>query len=238
MNYILFNGKHSYFDLGLKLETPSIPSINEEVESIKVEGRNGNLTIKKGNYMDRIIDLKFSSVRKVDEDIESFFNRIDDINLWLEDIDSNDLIIYLRPNKKYVVKSINKDILNIKNYNIVEINIEFTCEPFMYELNEKYVELTKNECIHNCGSVKCEPNIKIYGNGNIQLTVNNETVQINNVNEYVELDSKLLLCLNKDKTSKSRDMIGHFPLLAKGSNNINWIGNVSKVEVLPRTAYK
>ena len=63
-------------------------------------------------------------------------------------------------------------------------------------------------------------------------------MQINNVNEYVELDSKLLSCRNKDKTSKSRDMIGHFPLLSLGKNNISWIGDVSKVEMLPRTAYK
>ena len=98
--------------------------------------------------------------------------------------------------------------------------------------------LNNNSKIYYTGTVPGECNIKIYGNGNIQLTINSDTVQINNVNEYVELDSKFLLCLNKDKTSKSRDMIGHFPLLIRGFNTVSWEGNVSKVEILPRTAYR
>ena len=37
---------------------------------------------------------------------------------------------------------------------------------------------------------------------------------------------------------KTKDMIGNFPILIKGKNEISWTGNVSKVEILPRTAYK
>lgn len=237
-NYIIFNDLHSYEDLELLLETPSIPILNENIEEIEVEGRNGTLTIRKGNYKDRIIPLNFMLIKKFGEDTESFVSRIDYVINWLEDKLNKDLIIYLRPDRKYIVKRIIKDVVEFEKSRIIKINTKFICEPFMYELNEPVITINEKSIIYNPGDFDSECNIKIYGSGNIQLTINDETVRINNVDKYVELDSKLLLCLKKDKTSKTRDMVGHFPLLSRGANNISWTGNVSKVEVLPRTAYR
>lgn len=237
-NYVIFNNKHSYEDLDLLLETPILPSSNEDVEEVEVEGRNGTLTIKKGTYPNKEIPLSLSLLRGGNEDIVVFYERVQIVEDWLGDIEDSDLIVYLKPNRKYKVKRIETSEITPTDYRFVKFKTNFICEPFMYELNEYPIELSNNSIINYKGTVEGECNIKIYGSGNIQLTINSETVQINNVNEYVELDSKLSLCLNKDKTSKSRDMIGHFPLLSKGINNISWTGNVSKVEILPRTAYK
>ena len=237
-NYIIYNNIHSFEDLNVLVDALSIPTINEEVENIEVEGRNGTLTVRYGNYPDRPIPFKIAIFRCNEESIEEFIERIDIVNNWLELENINELITYLRPSKKYVVKYINKSEIAIENFKTGIIEGKFICDPFMYDANEQVITLTQASIIKYQGTIEGECNIKIYGNGNIQLTINDETVQINNVNEYVELDSKLLLCLNKDKTSKSRDMIGHFPLLTKGVNNISWTGNVSKVEILPRTAFK
>ena len=70
------------------------------------------------------------------------------------------------------------------------------------------------------------------------LLEKNTTVQINNVAERVLLDSKLFLCLDKDNNNKSIDMIGNFPLLDKGKNTITWIGNITKLDIEPRTIYR
>ena len=237
-NYIIFNNKSSYEDLELLLDTPSIPTSNEDVEEVEVEGRNGTVTIKKGTYPNKIIPLKFTLKRKYNESIEDFYLRVQEVEDWLEFIEDDNLVLYLKPNRKYIVKRIEKDDIIPESQIFAKIQTNFICEPFAYKLVENIITLTKESDINYDGTVKGECNIKIYGNGNIQLTINDDTVQINNVNEYVELDSKLLLCLNKDKTSKSRDMIGHFPILTRGSNKVSWIGNVSKIEILPRTAYK
>lgn len=237
-NYVIFNNKHSYEDLELLLETPILPSSNEDTEEVEVEGRNGTLTIKKGTYPNKKVTLSFSLLRGANEDIVDFYERVQIVEDWLNDIEDNDLIVYLKPNRKYKVKRIEKSEITPIDYRFVKFETNFICESFMYDLNGHSLTLTTHETLFYKGNVPGECNIKIYGSGNIQLTINSETVQINNVNEYVELDSKLLLCLNSDKTSKSRDMIGHFPLLSKGINNISWTGNVSKVEILPRTAYR
>ena len=237
-NYIIYNGLHSIEDMNVLIDTLSIPSTNEVIENIEVEGRNGSLTIKHGNYLDRIIPFKITLIRDINEHIESFIDRADNVLNWLELKDNNELITYLRPNKKYIIKSINKGDIQIESSRIINIEGEFICDPFIYEVNEMPIILTKTSNLYYRGTVPGECNIKIYGSGNIQLTINDDTVQINNVNQYVELDSKFLLCLNLDKTSKTKGMMGNFPILDKGKNEISWTGNVSKVEILPRTAYK
>lgn len=235
--YIYVNNKHSYDDLELFLEAIELPSSNEETEEIEVEGRNGSLTIKKGNYPDKVIDAKFMLKRNSFETVEDFYMRIEEIEEWLKEA-KGDLIIYLKPNRSYKVKHTIVGDITPDNIYFVNFDVTFICEPFSYLLSERSIEVPNNSTTHYKGTVEGECNIKIYGTGNIQLTVNDDTVQISNVNGYVELDSKLLLCLNLDKTSKSRDMIGNFPLLVKGENKISWTGNVSKVEILPRTAYR
>lgn len=235
-SYIIIDGMNSYEDLNLLLKSMSIPSSNEEIEEVEVEGRNGSLTIKNRTYKNKKLNFSFDLKRKRNENCIDFQNRIDYIEDLL-DIKKGELIIFNRPDKIFSIKHLTKDI-NMENDIIANVDINVICEPFMYEINEQYMDVKNNSKVFYKGTVPGEPNIKIYGSGNIQLTINSETIQINNVNEYVELDSKLLLCLNLDKTSKSRDMIGHFPLLTKGLNNISWTGNISKVEILPRTAHK
>ena len=63
-NYIIYNGLHSIEDMNVLIDTLSIPSINEAIENIDVEGRNGSLTIRYGNYLDRIIPFKFTLIRE------------------------------------------------------------------------------------------------------------------------------------------------------------------------------
>lgn len=228
LSSIYFNRLNSLHDLNLSIiDISDIPVANEVTEKV-----NG-FTIKTGEYEDIDISIKFRHRKR-----KSILEIQDIIIDWLNDIKDNNLILSFNPNRCYKVKNtVFKEIST--SYNTFSVfDVVFECEPFKYIPNEPSVVINNNTNLHYAGNVNGECNIKIYGNGNIQLTINDDTVQINNVNEYVELDSKLLLCLNKDKTSKTIDMIGHFPILTKGINNISWIGNVSKIEILPRTAFK
>ena len=236
-NYIIYNGKHSYEDFGLLIDHIILPSINEVIEEIEIEGRNGTLTERKGYYNDRNITIQCSLKRKILEDFEDFNSRLEEVMNWLR-VFNKDLILYINPNRVYKVKDI--VLGEIETDNAIFYNFEaiFTCEPFSYILDEEMVEITTNNFIYYYkGTVPGEMKLKIYGTGNIQLTINDEVVQINNVNDNVTLDSKLLLCLNSDGTNKSKDMIGNFPLLEKGINSISWIGNVTKIKLTPRTAF-
>ena len=236
-NYIIYNGKHSYEDFGLLIDHILLPSINEVIEEIEIEGRNGTLTERKGYYNNRNITIQCSLKRKILEDFEDFSSRLEEVMNWLR-VFNKDLIIYINPNRVYKVKDIVLGEIETDNAVFYNFEAKLTCEPFSYILDEEMVEITTNNFnYYYKGTAPGEMKFKIYGTGNIQLTINDEVVQINNVNDNVTLDSKLLLCLNSDGTNKSKEMIGNFPLLEKGINSISWTGNITKIELTPRTAF-
>lgn len=224
---IVFNNLNSSKDLGLAItDMANIPVANETIEMV-----NGYI-IRTGEYLPIELPITFRS-----KNLKNIIDRQEEILDWLYNVKDNKLILSFMPNRYYIVKNVVVDNISrdFDKYNT--ISVTFTLEPFKYDIYDKTMILTKSEKIYYMGNAKGKPKLKIYGSGNIELTINSETIQIKNIDEYVELDSKFLLCLNKNQQSKSRDMSGGFPILTKGINNISWTGNVTKIELLKRTAY-
>ncbi len=224
---IVFNNLNSSKDLGLAItDMANIPVANETIEMA-----NGYI-IRSGEYLPIELPITFRS-----KNLKNIIDHQEEILDWLYNVKDNKLILSFMPNRYYIVKNVVVDNISrdFDKYNT--ISVTFTLEPFKYDIYDKTMILTKSEKIYYMGNAKGKPKLKIYGSGNIELTINSETIQIKNIDEYVELDSKFLLCLNKNQQSKSRDMSGGFPILTKGINNISWTGNVTKIELLKRTAY-
>lgn len=224
---IVFNNLNSSKDLGLAItDMANIPVANETIEMV-----NGYI-IRTGEYLPIELPITFRS-----KNLKNIIDHQEEILDWLYNVKDNKLILSFMPNRYYIVKNVVVDNISrdFDKYNT--ISVIFTLEPFKYDIYDKTMILTKSEKIYYMGNAKGKPKLKIYGSGNIELTINSETIQIKNIDEYVELDSKFLLCLNKNQQSKSRDMSGGFPILTKGINNISWTGNVTKIELLKRTAY-
>jgi predicted phage tail component-like protein len=229
---LYFNSNRS-LNLNLFLENyPSIPITNEEYEEIQVEGRSGNLIINKGTYPDKKIPFTFTILSP---QIEIDFDKIYE---WLTEIEDNRLI-FGREDRCYKVKKVNFKDIQKQFRTIGEFDVTFLCEPFTQDLEKTVHEITSSGYkIYYNGNAPGDTLIKVYGTGNIQLTVNSETMQINNVADYVEIDSDLLQVRNKDKTSKDDDTSGDFILLEKGINAISYTGNVTKIIVEYTTKYK
>ncbi|MDU7365426.1 phage tail domain-containing protein [Clostridium sp.] len=229
---IYFNSERSLY-LNLFLENyPSIPIANEEYEEIQVEGRSGSLIINKGTYPDKKIPFTFTILSP---QLEIDFERVYE---WLTEIEDNRLI-FGRNDRCYKVKKVVFGDIQKEFRTIGQFDITFLCEPFTQDLERTVLELTSSGFkINYTGNAPGDTLIKIYGTGNIQLTINGETIQINNVADYVEIDSDLLQVRNKDKTSKDDDTSGDFILLEKGINAISYTGNVTKIIVEYTTKYK
>lgn len=229
---LYFNGNRS-LNLNLYLENyPSIPISNEEYEEIQVEGRSGSLIINKGTYPDKKITFTFTILsQQIDIDFERIYE-------WLTEIEDNRLI-FGREDRCYKVKKVIFKDIQKQFKTIGEFDVTFLCEPFTQDLEKTVHEITSSGYkIYYNGNAPGDTLIKVYGTGNIQLTVNSETMQINNVADYVEIDSDLLQVRNKDKTSKDDDTSGDFILLEKGINAISYTGNVTKIIVEYTTKYK
>lgn len=217
------------------VEGPPEVLAQEEYEEIIIEGRNGTLIENKGTFPNIEKSFILTTI-DLDQDIDLI---IEKIKIWLFNIKDNKLL-YAIPNRYNIVKKvvIEEDIkTTFEEYG--DFKIKFLCEPFYYDLLEKNITITeKGTKFYNKGDFNSNPKIVIYGTGDLQLTINDTTVQINNVDERVLLDSKLFLCLDKDNNNKSIDMIGNFPTLDIGENTITWVGNITKLDISPRIIYR
>lgn len=229
---LYFNGNKS-LNLNLFLENyPSIPIANEEYEEVLVEGRNGKLIINKGTYPDKKIPFTFTILSpRIEIDFERVYE-------WLTEIEDNRLI-FGRRDRCYKVKKVIFGDIQKEFRSIGEFDVTFLCEPFLQDLDKTTHEITTSGFkINYDGNAPGDTLIKVYGSGNIQLTINGETMQINNVTDYVEIDSDLLQVRNQDGTSKDDDTLGNFILFTKGENVISYTGTVTKVVVEYTTKYK
>lgn len=234
--YIEIGNINTYYDLNLLMYLSEIPSTNEEVENHTVNGRKGTLTEKTGTFKDRILKFGFDLKRIKNESLEEFSERLFYVEDTLNNCTGKDLVYFSNTNYKYIVKNIK--INTIEDTLCHDIQLEIICEPFRYLNFEQEIVLTKHGSIRYTGSMSGECKIKIYGSGNVQIKINNETMKINNIDEYVEIDSKFLEITNKYGKPNTKNTEGDFLLLVRGLNKISWTGNITKVTILPRTAFK
>lgn len=214
-------------DFGLCLaETPSIPSPERDVERVSVRGRHGSLT-KKYAYK----DISFSV----------------SLNL-LEDDGIKDKLRYIRAwilNAKKLQLSDDSVFYRIKESNIPDIDNElnllgifeakFVADPFQFK-ESKIVSLNSPGKVLYSGTIESEPYIKIYGTGNGSLTFNNDVIHFQDISEYIEIDCENQQAF-KGTDPRNDKMIGEYPVLQIGMNDISWTGGITKIEIDVREVY-
>jgi predicted phage tail component-like protein len=162
---LYFNNSTSLnFNLFLE-DYPYIPISNEEYEEVQVEGRNGSLYINKGTYKDKNIPFTFTILSEL---INIDFDRVYE---WLTEIEDNRLL-FGRYDRCYKVKKIIFGDLKKEFKTIGRFDVTFICEPFTWDLDSTTYEISSNNFTFNyVENAPSEPLIKVYGNGNIQLTI-------------------------------------------------------------------
>jgi phage-related protein len=223
---IMFNkNKSSYYGL-LVSEYPTIPSIKEEVEEVENGSRNGSLLIKKGRYKNRELSIKFKML-----DSDYFWSRYKKAELWLTDITDNRLF-YDRKDKCYIVKLVIIGDISKELRLYGEFEVTFIVEPFLQDISKFSKTWLEDEyVISNQGDFETYPELKLYGDGNIQVTVNNDTFTVNDVVGEVTINSEVMSCCGINKENKLLDMNGDFPTLKKGDNEIIVSSNVTKTSI-------
>lgn len=223
-----FRGKNSYTDFGIVMsKRPPIPAPQRNVDYEKVPGRNGSLTTDYGTYDDITITIECAFIEKVD-----FKLKANEIKAWL--MGGKDRLIFSdETDKYYEAQVVNKFDIAQSIRVLGEFPVVFNCKPFKYAIDDIPITITKNNStIYNPGTFQSEPVIKVYGSGDIKLKINNEEITIKNIEEYVTIDSDLMDCY-KNTQLWNNNMIGEFPTLVVGENNISWTGNVTKLEINP-----
>lgn len=124
--------------------------------------------------------------------------------------------------------------------------VQFECQPFIYSPTYTFIHDSTGTALEaHLGTISAQPQIKVFGTGNLSFTLVREdspglntslTYTVNSVSSYVLIDSETLT-VHKDATNKLADFSstdGNFPVLSIYGNSFSGLqGNTTKLEVTP-----
>lgn len=230
---IIYNDKDSYEEFGLKIENiPNFPSTNAVFDSTTIDGRDGTLNTF-NRYADNVIPFNFRFKAK-DSEFDDIKNRI---IAWLNS--KADTLAYSKSSNIYKVKQVKISDFVTTSKIVRRFTVTFTIHPSTYlDEGEDTIILTKATILYNGNATyKSKPYIKVTGSGDITIYINNQTLVLKGITDYIEIDSEIMNCyknINGAITNYNNLMYSPFPTLEVGENNISWTGSVIKIEIIPR----
>lgn len=226
----IFAGKDSYIDYGMYIsKRPTIPSPGRRVSYIDIPGRHSKLRYDEGSFEDITIGIECAVKEK-----ENLALKIDEIKAWLFGIGESDLIFSFQPDKRYRAQVVNAiDFSQVYRYTS-RFPIIFNCRPFKYAVQNTPLTITESgSYITNPGTIESEPVVTVYGTGDITLKVNEQVVELKSVTSQMILNSVLQDAYDETGNSLNNKMNGEFITFDIGMNQIEWTGNVERIEILP-----
>lgn len=223
-----FDNKNSYDDFKIYItERPNIPSPKRRVTTVNIPGKNSSLRYDENTYEDITILVKCSFKDNNTAD------KADDIKGWLIGAGETELVFSFQLGKKYIAQVVNSIDFTQVFHIFSEFPIVFNCRPFKYSVDNSSITINSAGKITNPGTIYSEPIIKVYGSGDISLSIGSQIVQLIGVENYVIMDTTIQDCYDENGNNLNDKMNSEFPALNVGDNNISWTGTVNKLEITP-----
>ena len=113
--------------------------------------------------------------------------------------------------------------------------ISFACEPQRFlKSGEVAKSFSAAGTLTNITKFDALPLITVYGTGAGTLTINDNTVSISDIDEYVVLDCELMDAYKGTANKNGTVTLLEFPVLTPGENSISFTGGVTSVDIVPR----
>ena len=224
MNYIIWKEQDSrdLRDL-LICELPPITKPNMRVKETAIDGVDGSIIEELGyESYDKTIAVGLKIGADVDKIIEYFTG-------------NGEIVFSNEPDKYYVARIVKGiDYSRLLRYRVAKVT--FRVQPFKYdrvEVARQATSTTQSMVVENIGNHTAKPIITITGSGIVELSVNGNTIFRY---EFPEGENTVVIDSEKQdayfgSVLKNRNMVGEFPVLAKGNNVISWIGTVERIQI-------
>lgn len=233
-------------EMGLRVVAlPDIPVAEERGEVVTIPGRDGTLFLSEGAYED--VSLYFVVEYTGDADRNA-------VAAWLNGY--GELYTSAESEKCYHARCVSGYALQAGVYarGSYRAEIKFTANPFRYEIGSPALpDMTQSTMVPGQGTMYSRPIITVYGNGDIHLLVNDCTVLLEDVDEYVTLDCEAMMAFKGDENRSpyvvllSSGEVDEWPSLrpAGQTNYIDWYDDddtshlhVSRVVVKPNWRWR
>ncbi|AXK19121.1 distal tail protein Dit [Bacillus sp. COPE52] len=238
--------KNDHFSLGGELSSDyGLVSVGErdfsapsrEVKKVKVLGQDGDLIIDQKRYN--------NFTRKIDgfmivSDYRELAAKVKVLRNWLNKTAKYQELIFSYDEESVYMASHSSEVQAVMiSPQIAQVSIEFDLKPEIFTpYSFMSAELTSSDTLINEFSVKALPYIKITGNGDMTLHINNRSYNYKGVDGWIEIDSQLKIVYKKENgviSNRSEKAVNrNFPYFEEGENNVSWTGSITKVEIVPR----
>lgn len=222
-DYIVINGVSSE-TVGLYVDTPPMPPLQaKNFQTITIPNRPEVLTMHDVTREDIQIDINaylFDDEQSADP--SALYSFLDN---------ATTLSTSKNADFEYKVRRLLSVIPAYQGHGKQLLTISFICSPYRYSTDNEATEITQFPAIaNNSGNVFSQPTFKLYGSGELTLTVNEDTdhtLVIPDVDGYVIADAEKMLC-HKDGTIMRCS--GKIPFFNVGDNSIET--NATKLELI------
>lgn len=229
INFIVFNGK-KLKDYGVFISGEAVfDAPKRDTTSVKVPGRNGELTLDNGRYENITIKYPAFIVRSFKERISELRNFVLSQSGYqrLEDTYHPDEFRLAKWESDFSVKPDEALLAG-------EFDLKFNCYPQRFlKSGENAIEITSATTIINEQMTTALPLIRAYGTGT--FTINGVTAQITSASSYTDIDCDLQECFKDTLATNCNEnvVLTTFPELKPGENTISMSG-ITKLEITPR----
>lgn len=232
--FLYFKGRSS-LDFNLMISNKSSYNAPErDVTVTSIAGRNGDLITDNGRYLNIKISYELTLIIS---DHRPFRELVSNIKEWLLS-ESRYFELWDCYDDRYYRLGAYSGGLDIEEelQAVGAFTAEFNCKPFRYSFDgQKTVSITQSKAVLlNPEPYESKPYIKINGNGDINLYINNQSFYFTQVSGYIEIDSELMCAYKGTELQNSKMKTAAFPIFSPGSNNISYSGDVTKIEIVPR----
>lgn len=230
-NYLTFNGK-STKDFGIYISgLNTYGSPERDVETITIEGRNGELTIDNGRYKNVTFSYPAFIYDRFESNIEGFRNyMLNQIGYKrLEDTYHPDE--YRMAMVKGAISPKVEDDLEAGKFDIT-----FNCKPQRFlKSGEIPIEIISDEYIKNPTLNASKPLLRVYGYGVIHIGDYNLTVS-EHTNAYIDIDCEMMDAFFEAQNMNNYIAVGSngFPVIESGKQGITMDNTITKIIVYPK----
>jgi phage-related protein len=233
MNYIVWNSIDSKDLQGLMIcELPSISKSKMRTQITEIEGKDGDFSD----------NLGYSAY---DKTLEIALTKNYDINKIIKYFTGSGQVTFSNESDKYYNAEIVEQIDFERLLKFKMANVKFHTQPFKYLVDEAKVEVNATvhteATVNNIGLEYSKPVMTLTGTGIVQILINGIgtfEIDLEEGNVPITVDSNLEECYSGSLAFlKNRNMTGVCPILELGENIITWTGNLTKIEVQPKSRW-
>ena len=222
-----FNGTASTaYDIIVK-KLPVITTPERDIESIKIDGRNGNLHIDNETY---------NSYNATMEIIINDLTELDAIKAWLTGIGTISFSHIADRQFTAVIK--NQLSYDMYAYSSKVVPIQMELSPIGLSTTETEVTKTTSPATFTVGGTYAtKPTLEVIATGAVSITLNDTTFTLSNCEAEPYVVDCDLQNVTKSDVNVNNEFYGDFPELIVGTNNLSWTGTITSIKVIYRAAY-